>query len=135
LWPISDRTAARLTNARIKEVALTGRMMRPFRKAPARHWYISGMVLRPELTGTRAIRVLLGDGLCHWIYTAAITFPFQLLALASSKEGELLLARFGFYCCQNAHAMPDGIALFALDASREEFISLLQARGIHVARR
>ena len=33
LWPLSDRTAARLTNARIKEVALTGRMMRPFRKA------------------------------------------------------------------------------------------------------
>jgi hypothetical protein len=73
LWPLSDRTAARLTNARIKEVALTGRMMRPFRKAPARHWYISGMVLRPELIGMHAIRVLLGDGLSHWIYTAAFT--------------------------------------------------------------
>jgi hypothetical protein len=55
LWPLSDRTAARLTNARIKEVALTGHMMRPFRKAPARHWYISGMVLRPELSGTHAL--------------------------------------------------------------------------------
>jgi hypothetical protein len=125
----------RLTNARIKEVALTGRMMRPYRKAPARHWYISGIVLRPVLGGTRAIRVLLGDGLFHWIYTAAIAFPFQLLALASSKEGELLLTRFGFYCDQKAHAMPDGVALFALDASREEFISLLKARAIHGARR
>jgi len=86
------------------------------------------------VTATRpAFRVLLGDGLSQWIYTAAITFPFQLLALASSKEGELLLARFGFYCYQKAHAMPDGVALFALDASREEFISLLKARGIHVA--
>ena len=64
---------------------------RPFREAPTRYWYVSGIVLRPELGSKRAIRVLLGDGLSHWIYTAAITFPFQLLALASSKEGELLL--------------------------------------------
>jgi hypothetical protein len=35
LWPLSDRSTARLTKARIKEPALTGRMMRPFRKAPA----------------------------------------------------------------------------------------------------
>jgi hypothetical protein len=135
LWPLSDRSAARFKNAQMKEAAFTGRMMRPFRQAPARHWYVSGIVLRPELIGTRAIRVLLGDGLSHWIYTAAITFPFQLLALASSKEGELLLTRFDFYCYQKAHAMPDGVALFALDASREDFISLLKARGIHVARR
>ena len=135
LWPFSERAAPRLTNGQMKEADLTGEMMRPFREAPTRYWYVSGIVLRPELGGTRAIRVLLGDGLSHWIYTAAITFPFQLLALASSKEGELLLARFGFYCYQKAHAMPDGVALFALDASREEFISLLKARGIHVARR
>jgi hypothetical protein len=135
LWPISERAAPRLTNGQMKEADLTGEMMRPFREAPTRYWYVSGIVLRPELGGTRAIRVLLGDGLSHWIYTAAITFPFQLLALASSKEGELLLGRFGFYCYQKAHAMPDGVALFALEASREEFISLLKARGIHVARR
>src|SRR5260370_11236424 len=66
LWPLSDRTAARLTNAQLKESDLTGEMMRPpFREAQARHWYVSGIVLRPELAGTRAIRVLLGDRLSH----------------------------------------------------------------------
>ena len=64
------------------QAGLTGRMMRRFRKTPARKWYISGMVLRPELIGTCAIRVLLGDGLCHWFNTAAIAFPCQLLALS-----------------------------------------------------
>jgi hypothetical protein len=129
LWPLSDRTAARLTNARIKEVALTGRMMRPFRKAPARHWYISGMVLRPELIGTHAIRVLLGDGIRQWFHTGAIAYPCQLLALSPWPEAEDLLTRFGFHCCQKAHAMPDGIALFAPDlATREDFISVLLAR-------
>jgi len=61
------------------------------------------------VTATRpAFRVLLGDGLSQWIYTAAITFPFQLLALASSKEGAartiwfLLLSKGSCYagrCC------------------------------------
>jgi hypothetical protein len=131
MWPISESAAERLRNSHLKESDLTGEMMQPFRYAPARRWYIPGIVLRPELVGTRAIRVLLGDGLCHWLYTAAIASPFQLLALASLHEGELLLARFGFYCYQRAHAMPDGAALFALDSTREEFISLLQRRGIH----
>ena len=134
LWPISVRSAGRLTNARIKESALTGRMMRRFRKAPASRWYISGMVLRPELAGTRAIRVLLGEGVCHWFKTAAITFPCQLLTLSPWPESELLLASFGFYCCQKARAMPDGVALFALDlASREDLTSLIARRGLDAA--
>lgn len=131
LWPISDRFAASLTKAQIKEPALTGRMMRPFRKAPARHWYISGMVLRPELAGTRAIRVLLGGGVCHWFKTAAIAFPCRFLTLSPWPESELFLASFGFYCCQKARAMPDGVALFALDlASREDLTFIIERRGL-----
>ena len=131
MWPITESAAARLRDSELKESDLTGEMMQPFRNAPVRHWYISGIVLRPELVGTSAVRVLLGGGLYHWLYTAAIASPFQLLALASSHEGALLLARFGFYCYQKAHAMPDGVALFALDSTSEEFSSLLQRRGIH----
>lgn len=100
MWPITESAAARLRDSKLKESDLTGEMMQPFRNAPVRHWYISGIVLRPELVGTSAVRVLLGGGLCHWLYTAAIASPFQLLALASSHEGALLLARFGFYCYQ-----------------------------------
>jgi hypothetical protein len=98
--------------------------MRPFRQAPARRWYISGIVLRRELIGTRAIRVLLGDGIRQWFHTGAIAYPCQLLALSPSPEAEDLLTRFGFHCAQKAHAMPDRIALFVLDvANCEEFLS------------
>ena len=92
--------------------------------------YVSGIVLRPELGGTRAIRVLLGDGLSHWIYTAAITFPFPLLALASSKEGELLLARFGFYCYQKAHAevLDERGDLMRIDQQGYRYVRLEAAR-------
>jgi hypothetical protein len=113
----------------MKEANITGRMMHRFRQIPAYKWYISGMVLRPGLSGTCGIRVLFGDGLRHWFKTAAIAFPCQLLVLSPWPESELLLGSFGFYCCQKAHAMPDGFALYALDvASRDDFASLLQAR-------
>jgi hypothetical protein len=106
---------------------------RPFRQAPARFWYISGIVLQPELAASRAIRVLISGGIRQWFETSAIAFPCQLLALSSSLEGEMLLTGFGFYCCQEARAMPDGNALFVLDlANREDFISVLQARGIYI---
>jgi hypothetical protein len=38
IWPLSDRTAARLTNGQMKEADLTGEMMRPFREARTRYW-------------------------------------------------------------------------------------------------
>jgi hypothetical protein len=81
LWPLSDRSAAPLTNAQMKEADVTGRSA----KHRLANGNISGMVLRPELIGTCAIRVLLGDGLCHWFNTGAIAYPCQLLALPRQK--------------------------------------------------
>ena len=90
----------------------------PFRKTPARKWYISGMVRRPEFIGTCAIRVLVGDGLCHW-FNRRDRRPVPT-SCPPSPEAEDLLTRFGFHCWQKAHAMPDGIALFALDLVNRE---------------
>ena len=113
----------------VAETAKLWSQSQPFRYTPARHWYVSGIVLRPELAGTCAIRVLLAGGLRRWLDTNAIAFPFRFLALASSKEGELVLTRFGFHCFQKAHAMPDNIALFVLDAAnRDDLLAVLEAR-------
>jgi hypothetical protein len=129
LRPLSGRAAARFTNGKMKEANITGRMMHRFRQIPAHKWYISGMVLRPDLSGT-----------CSWQGNAIAAVLNQWrrplpkstripLALSPWPESELLLGSFGFYCCQKAHAMPDGFALYALDvASRDDFASLLQAR-------
>ena len=93
LWPLSDRTAARLTNAQIKEADLTGEMMRPFREAPTRYWYVSGIVLRPELGGTRAIRVLLGDGALPLDLHRRDHIPFPTSSSRVFEERRLAAAR------------------------------------------
>jgi hypothetical protein len=77
--------------ALLKESEITGRQMRVFRDAPARYWYVSGIVLRPELIGCRAIRILLSHGVGSWLSSANIEFPSELLALAYSKQGQALL--------------------------------------------
>lgn len=61
--------------------------MRVFRDAPAPYWYVSGIVLRPEIVGGRAIRTLLSHGVGSWLSSANIQFPSELLALAYSKQG------------------------------------------------
>jgi hypothetical protein len=107
--------------------------MRAFREAPARYWYVSGIVLRPELIGGRAIRILMSHGVGSWLSTANIRFPYELLALASSKDGHALLEGFNFFKIQNATMMPDRVALFGLElADREHLASLLRNRDIEI---
>jgi hypothetical protein len=102
IWPLSSSCAGLLKAARLKESEITGRQMRVFRDVAARYWYVSGIVLRPELIGGRAIRILLSHGVGSWLSSANIQFPSELLALAYSKKGEALLDGFNFFKVQNA---------------------------------
>jgi len=59
IWPLSNRCGRRLKSAQLKESQLMGRTMRGYIDSPTRFWYVSGIVLRPQLIGSRAIKVLL----------------------------------------------------------------------------
>jgi hypothetical protein len=129
IWPLSERCARRLAAGRIKESEITGRMMRG--RKPARCWYVSGIVLGPEIAGGAAIRALFSQGIGSWLTRGNIEFPCELLALANSLEAETLLQGFNFFKVQNAKAMPDNVPLFGLKMdTKEELVSLLRARGM-----
>ena len=89
IWPLSERCARRLAAGRIKESEITGRMMRG--RKPAHCWYISGIVLKPEIAGGAAIRALFSQGIGSWLTRGNIEFPCELFALANSLEAETLL--------------------------------------------
>jgi hypothetical protein len=131
IWPLSARCAGLLSTARLKESQLTGRSMRTFINTPAHSWYISGIVLRPELIGGRAIKILLSHGIGSWLSSTQIQFPCELFALAYSDQGQALLEGFNFFKLQNAKAMPDNVPLFALQVGNEEhLVSSLKSRGL-----
>ena len=134
IWPLSDRCARLFSAGCLKESELSGRSMHTFIKVPAHHWYVSGIVLRPELIGGRAIRVLLSQGLNSFLDSVQIHFPCQLLALAYSRQGEALLEGFNFFKLQHASAMPDGVPLFCLQLpDRDHLVASLKARGLAIA--
>jgi len=98
-----------------------------------RAWYISGIVLRPELIGGRAIRILLSHCVGSWLSSAKTEFPSEFLALAYSKQGQALLEGFNFFKVQNACMMPDRVPLFGLQlSSKEQFVSSLKERGLEI---
>lgn len=131
IWPLSTRCAGLLKASRLKESEIAGSQMRAFRDVPARYWYVSGIVLRPELIGGRAIRILLSRGVGSWLSSPNIHFPSELLALAYSKQGQALLEGFNFFKVQNACMMPDRVPLFGLQLdSKEQFVSSLKERGL-----
>ena len=102
-----------------------------FINTPARYWYVSGIVLRPELIGGRAIRFLLSHGVDYWLSSANIQFPSELLALAYSKKGEALPEGYNFFKIQNAGAMPDRFPRFGLQLSdKQQLVSFLKDRAL-----
>ena len=131
IWPLSARSTELFTTGRLKESQFSGRTMRPFISGSTQFWYISGIVLRPELKGGRAIKILLSRGVGCWLTKAHVHFPCQLFALAYSEQGQALLEGFDFFKLRNAKAMPDGAPLFALQVSdREQLLSSLNSRGV-----
>ena len=133
LWPLSNRCSRLLKSAQLKESQLIGRTMRSYLDGPARSWYVSGIVLRPQLIGSRAIRVLLSQSIGSWLKSPNIEFPCELLALAYSAQGQALLEGFNFFRIQNGAAMPDHVPLFGLELdTREQFVSLLKGKGLDV---
>ena len=131
--PSSSSCAGLLKAARLKEFEITGRQMRVFKDTPARYWYVSGIVLGPELIGGRAIRILLLHGVGSWLSSANVEFPSKLLALAYSKKGEALLEGFNFFKIQNASTMPGRVPLFGLQlADKQQLVSLLRDRGLEI---
>jgi len=69
------------------------------------------------------------DTFCHvktnWLSTANIQFPYELLALASSKDGQALLEGFNFFKIQNATIMPDRVPLFGLELADKRQLVLI----------
>jgi hypothetical protein len=131
IWPLSAHSAGLLTTGRLKESQLNGRAMRTFINSSTQFWYISGIVLRSELIGGRAIKILLSHGVGSWLASAHIRFPCELFALAYSEQGQSLLEGFDFFKLQNAKAMPDKVPLFALQVSdRDQLLLSLKSRGL-----
>jgi DNA-binding XRE family transcriptional regulator len=131
IWPVSCRWAERLQAGRLKEAQLNSRMVRQQAGKPTEYWYVTGIVLREQLIGSRGSKMLLRDGLGSWLRQADIQYPCQILALAFSKHGKRLLERFQFFRVQDEITMPDKCPLYRLNlGSKSELIELLRQRRL-----
>jgi transcriptional regulator with XRE-family HTH domain len=131
IWPVSCQWAERLQAARLKEAQLNSGMVRQQAGKPAQCWYVTGIVLREQLIGSRGSKMLLKDGLGSWLRQARIQYPCQILALAYSKHGKRLLERFQFFKVQDETTMPDKCPLFRLNlGSRTELVEMLRQRQL-----
>jgi hypothetical protein len=131
IWPVSCHWAERLQAARRKEAQLNSNMVRQQAPSPTQCWYVTGIVLREQLIGSRGSKMLLKDGLGSWLKMAKIQYPCQILALAYSKHGKRLLERFQFFKVQDEATMPDKCPLYRLNlGSRAELVEMLRQRQL-----
>lgn len=112
IWPISKKWAEELKRGHGKESEMPLSALIKYKTKPTQFWYISGIVLTPDLRGTSAIKILLEGAIHSWITQEKHHFPLELLALAYSKEGEALLKRFGFFLQLKAGQTKDNMPLY-----------------------
>ncbi|MBS0657744.1 MAG: hypothetical protein JSR82_05785 [Verrucomicrobia bacterium] len=130
IWPLEMAWHARFKACQLKEVELDPASMEGYQQKPSKLWYISGVVLSPSAS-SRAIKMLLEDGVRAWRRNVKLAFPCEFIALASSDEGLLMLEGFGFYRLQNGAKMPDGFPLYELTFDSEaDLIDAMRKRSL-----
>lgn len=113
IWPVTKEWAEKMKNRKLRERELDPASMKKLRAGATSTWYISGVVLMPNVS-RRAVKTLLGDGIKLWLSEAGLRFPCEFLALASADEGRRLLEGFEFKQIQHRSRMPDGYPLYQL---------------------
>jgi transcriptional regulator with XRE-family HTH domain len=134
IWPVTRGWAEKLKAARLKEAQLDGRMVQMAARGPANLWYVTGLMLRPELIGRGGgVMRLLNSALTSWLEKADHRYPSEILALAYSAHGSRMLDRFRFHIIQHSENMPDKLDLYGLILpSRNELLRLLRERNLSV---
>jgi hypothetical protein len=87
----------------------------------------------PSLSDPAQSKILISQGIAFSLKSPNIPFPYELLALAYSAQGQALLEGFNFYRIQSAATMPDHVPLFGLELeNREQLVSLLKGKGLDI---
>jgi hypothetical protein len=133
IFPISVEQYQDFTKGRITESDLLPVSLEECEETPQHCWYFSGIVISPNIRGTKAapLKLLLWAGLGQWAGSSYISYPAQCCALGYSQEGQLMLKRFGFSSIPESESFPDGCPVFSLSfSSMEEVLHVMSLRGI-----
>jgi|GEM_PF-2270905 len=134
LWPLTSKIAKRFKEGEMREGDLHPFELLDSDSCKTRYWYVSGIVLRPELRKspkTNPIVMLLTVGLNIWLESGHLDFPVEVSAIAYSKEGQRLLERFGYIKIRDICNSSDPYPLYCLKArSKHDLANILRKRGI-----
>ena len=100
-----------------------------------RHWYVSGIVIRPAFRSPRALRYLMSRAMRASILTCSTQFTVHGCAIAYSSAGARLLERCGF--TRKTANTAEGYAVFCLSAIGPRLLltTAIKVAGEHVQRR
>ena len=129
VWPVTPCWTQAFAAGHLREAELPVDTPEFRGSRPAQHWYVSGIVLRPEHQSTFAASVLLREAAFAWAVQSDVIYPLHLSAIAISKEGERLLNRCGFSLRMPSYRMLDGFALYTREFTREDMRAFVRLVG------
>jgi hypothetical protein len=96
MWPISEEAYAQLMRGERTEASVTAADLRTNEQHDQAHWYLAGVLVRNGYRASRVLPNLLATAIRTWIEETGALVRVGLLAVATSKQGEGYLNKFGF---------------------------------------
>lgn len=129
IWPTTKAFYIALSKGMASEKDLSSDVIKKAARSYCKYWYISGIVLKEKSRRTTLAAMLLHQAINQWTLDHDIDFPVNLYAIAYSRPGEQMLARFDFRIVLPAQLSKDGYPLFQRSLARGEFKSLISKLG------
>lgn len=93
LWPLTPDAYTRLCSPDWSEQFLTAHSFAP--AATCAHWYCSGAMVMPDYQHTSALKHLLYGTITRWLRQVRHEEPISVAAIATSRQGGVVMERFG----------------------------------------
>jgi hypothetical protein len=134
LWPITAEQATVFCAGTLSEKNLLPIVVEEVFRNPVQHWFISSMVIAPELRKPikdNPIGMLLAMALNHWAESGQLQYPIDVFTAAFSAEGAALIKRFGFEQIRSAAETVDGEPIWQRIAKdKNQLFELFAKHGI-----
>ena len=112
IWPVTQATFQRLIEGKLAETDIGKDQISSMkRNGHYTYWYVGDVIVDKEfrkkgLRASRAIPILLRDGLYHWLQFGAFNKEIEFCAIAVGDEGRHLLERFKFQSAKSSEEKP-----------------------------
>lgn len=130
IYPLRHDQATAFIAGQISEATLRPASLEVCQTTGIANWYISGVVIRPDLQHRGILRRLIEIGVGTWLSSGHTAYPAKLFGLAQYDIGGRIMQKLGMEKWRDLSEMADHCDIYGVELTSEKHArSLLRLKG------